>query len=875
MDDPVAIANNAAGWATLSDQDWVALHVPRFTGVRPRYVTYEAFLCAVLRHACDNLAPDAIVSTRAKTIASFAEKILRKRQSYTNPKDPRPPDPLLRMTDLCGGRVITQTADQVREICQFIEDAFDVDWSHSEDTGLRLHAREFGYRSIHYIVRVDRAKLRAAGIAIEPPADVLAPAALAAEVQVRTLLEHAWAHFAHDHTYKTEMSVPGRIDRRFAALAAVLEGADREFGWLVQELNEYKSNFGAHHTAEEVEREIAQLRIVLAHTPGNVAQAVKLAHLALNAGRHATALEILGPYRMENHQGVQRALGLALCEPHWEGPKSAEYREGREFLRKACEHPKADAETVCALAETWSRTDKTRARDLFGRAAAIDPTEPLTLCRYVEFEIDRHSTSAIVSLVAPLIRSAMDRCRRQIEARVNLPLAWSCLGVFHLLLQQPLEALHAIAQVVRLCEARTDAQAPLGAAARVLQRTRDTLGHVESIRDQLPGFEWVHRLVLLGLAVRVGDDDAADALKARASWGSGAPYLGPADRVVIISGGCVPRVQAFMGTLRPDLLAASDGLSFTLLSGGTTVGVAGLAGDMAEASGGRIRAIGYLPRSLPLHVQQDGNRARYERLVPSTGTDFTPLEPLQGWTDLVTAGIDPGRVKLLGYAGADISRAEHAVALALGARVGVIDDPLLPKERRFDDPAWSDHPNLVRLPRDRMTLRAFLLVDELPARREELTAAAKGAHEDYVKGATPKEPSLLPWDKLSDDLKLANYHQVAYAEHILRTAGLGVRPRPATDGPLLDMAAEIGEDGIARLAEMEHGRWNVERLLRGWRYAELKDVVRHLSPYLVPWGALPRSIQQFDLDVIRGLPARFREAGLEVYRLEGAAEGHA
>jgi hypothetical protein len=68
---------------------------------------------------------------------------------------------------------------------------------------------------------------------------------------------------------------------------------------------------------------------------------------------------------------------------------------------------------------------------------------------------------------------------------------------------------------------------------------------------------------------------------------------------------------------------------------------------------------------------------------------------------------------------------------------------------------------------------------------------------------------------------------------------------------------------------MEHGRWNVERLTRGWRCAEVKDVANKRSPYLVPWAELPAEIQDLDLNAIRSLPATFREVGLEVFRLEG------
>jgi len=106
------------------------------------------------------------------------------------------------------------------------------------------------------------------------------------------------------------------------------------------------------------------------------------------------------------------------------------------------------------------------------------------------------------------------------------------------------------------------------------------------------------------------------------------------------------------------------------------------------------------------------------------------------------------------------------------------------------------------------------------------------AHEDYLRSATPRDPSHQAWEKLDDSLKLSNYLQVTYWERVLREHGLGVRKTtsPNRNVPLLEMAKAVGKNGILQLAETEHGRWNVERLSYGWRFAEEKDIARKLSP---------------------------------------------
>lgn len=886
-----------AACAKLSDSQWVALHTPRFDKVRPAYVIYASFLKEVLDQARKRLAPTAIVEVRAKNTPSVADKILRKRSVYQDPKDPLPPDPLVRLTDLCGGRVVTQTAEEVRTICRFIETAFDVDWPNSEDVSQRLKPTEFGYRSVHYIVQVNTEKLKTAGIDVPVPPelpgfvpDALGPQAadrpLKAEIQVRTLLEHAAASLGHDTIYKTDLKVPDRIKRHHATLAAMLEGVDTGFGQLLNSLKEFRSSSGAYHERDVVEEEIARLRIVLGCDPANVSLAVRIAQHALAIGRYETAEAVLDPYRQHAHFGVQRTLGQTLTELHWDQPRSAKYRDGRALLEAACAHPPKDSETLCLLAESLAREDDERARALFHEAIQADATEPVTLGRYLEFEIAHLNNSNAVRLAAPMIRNAMERCRNQIDAGVNLPAAWSSLAVFHLLSGDPFAALNAIAHVTALCQghckpaagAEGDCGMPVRpcAAGRALSRLRDTLRRIQCLRKDLKGYDWCERAVLLSLVVRVSDADAASALKSLASRGSGTSQFSPEDKIVILCGGCVAETQGDVDTLKPHLLRGCEGLSFKLLCGGTTTGISGLAGDLAEKSGGRIRAYGYLPKSLPRGSKEDENEQRYAMRFSSSGTDFTPLDPLQGWTDLVAAGVDAARVKLVSYAGGDISHAECAITLALGARVAVIENPTLPKNRQFLDPAWQPRPNLVRLPIDAMTFRAFLLVDELPLDREQqqrLEKAAQMAHEDYMRSATPRDPSHQKWDELSPELKLSNYHQVAYWEELLKEHGLGVRPLTDADRAHdpLKMEDVVGEDGIKLLAEMEHGRWNVERLLRGWRHAETKDIANRLNPCLVPWPALRdingKDVQPYDIEAIEGLPAKLRAAGLELVEL--------
>ena len=44
-------------WAALSDEDWVALQVPRYAAIHPRCLAYAEFLQTLLKQGCAEFAP--------------------------------------------------------------------------------------------------------------------------------------------------------------------------------------------------------------------------------------------------------------------------------------------------------------------------------------------------------------------------------------------------------------------------------------------------------------------------------------------------------------------------------------------------------------------------------------------------------------------------------------------------------------------------------------------------------------------------------------------------------------------------------------------------------------------------------------------------
>lgn len=162
------------------------------------------------------------IDSRTKSIESFKRKV----EKVTETGRPKYSDPMSDITDLAGVRVIVYTIDDIKLVTEFIDESFEV--VEKRDVGEeRIEKGQFGYQSIHYLITFPEERLRL------PEASHFAN--MICEIQVRTVLQHAWAEMEHDIQYKGSENIPKSIKRKFLSLAGLLEIADREFSAIQRE----------------------------------------------------------------------------------------------------------------------------------------------------------------------------------------------------------------------------------------------------------------------------------------------------------------------------------------------------------------------------------------------------------------------------------------------------------------------------------------------------------------------------------------------------------------------------------------------------------------------------------------------------------------
>ena len=180
---------------------------------RPVFEQMQATLPAQIRALFEEAGiVVASIESRIKEEASLAGKLELKGAKYASLGD---------ITDVFGMRIITFYTDDVDKVASGVERIFDVDWENSVDKRKLLQVDSFGYLSLHYVCRVPEFPYRF-------------------EVQMRTILQHAWANMNHDTGYKSGVEVPEEYLRNMNRLAGMLELVDEQFSRIRTEINDYR-----------------------------------------------------------------------------------------------------------------------------------------------------------------------------------------------------------------------------------------------------------------------------------------------------------------------------------------------------------------------------------------------------------------------------------------------------------------------------------------------------------------------------------------------------------------------------------------------------------------------------------------------------------
>ena len=199
------------------------------TNLQQLHQRYQEFCTRYPNAAADFLgAIEDVLSDAGLTYDHVTARVKEWRSLRSKSRKRRPdgmlmyPHPWQDIHDLIGVRVTTYHSTEIPRIIEALTEVFEVRRSVDKTAQTRVSG-SFGYGSHHLILRVPPARV----------APVLqAYAGQEFEVQIRTVLQHAWAEFEHDIRYKRRGNtgkLAPEVDRAFTLAAGLIELADQQF----------------------------------------------------------------------------------------------------------------------------------------------------------------------------------------------------------------------------------------------------------------------------------------------------------------------------------------------------------------------------------------------------------------------------------------------------------------------------------------------------------------------------------------------------------------------------------------------------------------------------------------------------------------------
>lgn len=180
-------------------------------------------------------------SYRIKSTDSLVSKaFVRNRDYYKNPYE--------EITDKAAVRFVVLLTSQLKKASEYVENSDH--WSYVKsrefDDWKKNDPRMFDYQSAHYIVNCKEA-FKVGNQVIEKGTPC--------EIQLRTLMQHAYAELAHDTVYKTHVKTEAEVIRSFAKSMALMETTDELLCNAKSALDKASSNINKWKAVIRVESE--------------------------------------------------------------------------------------------------------------------------------------------------------------------------------------------------------------------------------------------------------------------------------------------------------------------------------------------------------------------------------------------------------------------------------------------------------------------------------------------------------------------------------------------------------------------------------------------------------------------------------------------
>lgn len=248
--------------------------IPIKSRIKSRYESYIPLLIQIRENIHKKIKENIYLSSqptykaRIKSFSSYYRKLIRQKSEEAVLSDS-----LVCLTDMIGIRVICTFLEDISVVLEQLKEIFDI--REIERKGADLNFKEFGYESIHVLIAIPEDC-----VPVDIDDNLSLPNDLVCEIQIRTILQDAWAEVEHELIYKSEFTpfdMPLR--RKLASMNASLNLADIIF----QEIRDYQ---------KKLQDEMNERKLQFY----NIADTITNEQLGVNVEKKELQIERINPY---------------------------------------------------------------------------------------------------------------------------------------------------------------------------------------------------------------------------------------------------------------------------------------------------------------------------------------------------------------------------------------------------------------------------------------------------------------------------------------------------------------------------------------------------------------------------------------------------
>lgn len=248
--------------------------IPIKSRIKSRYESYIPLLLQIRENIHKKIKENIYLSSqptykaRIKSFSSYYRKLIRQKS-----EEAALSDSLVCLTDMIGIRVICTFLEDISVVLEQLKEIFDI--REIERKGADLNFKEFGYESIHVLIAIPEDC-----VPVHIDDNLPLPNDLVCEIQIRTILQDAWAEVEHELIYKSEFTpfdMPLR--RKLASMNASLNLADIIF----QEIRDYQ---------KKLQDEMNERKLQFY----NIADTITNEQLGVNVEKKELQIERINPY---------------------------------------------------------------------------------------------------------------------------------------------------------------------------------------------------------------------------------------------------------------------------------------------------------------------------------------------------------------------------------------------------------------------------------------------------------------------------------------------------------------------------------------------------------------------------------------------------